>query len=466
MNEASDPSRSERPSPASATHAYSLFPQFAEWANVVFDSQVFDAAEDRLARRRASSGEDALARAVQQATRAAAVDTGAIEGLYSTDRGFTRTVATQAAAWEMAAESRGPHVLPAIDDALHAYEYVLDAATEARPITETWIRELHQIICRSQEEFIVHTAVGPQAQPLPKGVYKSMPNSPTSLSSGLVHHYAPVLDTPHEMSRLIQELNSVDFLEAHPVLQAAYAHYAYVCVHPFADGNGRVARALASVYLYRRPGVPLVVFADQRDQYLDALEAADGGSYELFVNFMEARSVDTIGIVCASIQSDGPSAASSLAAINEALQRTVGAELGSVSTRLTSLLSQEFRKQVDRLGSSPVSWSYPSFGTASPPAGHVLGSEGSKMAIFAQVPAPANVSLLTTFGTFIPTDPIPVAEFVIVGVRGSDPLQVSLREIEPAITEVLRIKIEAWVEGQLTEMLAQVAAKTRKSLGG
>lgn len=30
------------------------------------------------------------------------------------------------------------------------------------------------------------------------------------------------------------------FVKAHPVLQAAWAHFAFVAVHPFADGNGRV----------------------------------------------------------------------------------------------------------------------------------------------------------------------------------------------------------------------------------
>lgn len=37
------------------------------------------------------------------------------------------------------------------------------------------------------------------------------------------------------------------------------------------------ARAAISISLYRDPGVPLVIFADQRDLYLDALEAADLG---------------------------------------------------------------------------------------------------------------------------------------------------------------------------------------------
>lgn len=74
--------------------------------------------------------------------------------------------------------------------------------------------------------------------------------------------------------------------------EPAYAHCAFVAVHPFADGNGRVARALASAYLYRRPGVPLVIFADQKDEYLDALEETDSGNAQRFVHFVADRLAD------------------------------------------------------------------------------------------------------------------------------------------------------------------------------
>ena len=43
----------------------------------------------------------------------------------------------------------------------------------------------------------------------------------------------------------------------HPAVQAAYAHYALTAIHPFADGNGRLARTVASVFLMRSAGVPL-----------------------------------------------------------------------------------------------------------------------------------------------------------------------------------------------------------------
>jgi len=62
--------------------------------------------------------------------RAAALDTGAIEGLYEVDRGFTYTVAFETAAWEVELAKKGENVRPLFEAQLHAYDYVLDLATK------------------------------------------------------------------------------------------------------------------------------------------------------------------------------------------------------------------------------------------------------------------------------------------------------------------------------------------------
>lgn len=274
---------------------------FVDWASPTYDGSLVDRFDSRFRALKAEFDQADLDRASEVVRRYAAIDTGAIEGLYKVDRGFTKTVATQSAAWQTALIAKGDKARRAIEDALAAYEYILDVTTGSTEISEMWIRSLHEVICRSQDTYVVETEVGLQDQPLPKGVYKTLPNSPQSLSTGVVHHYADPLETPTEMARLIANLRSQAFAEAHPILQAAYAHYAYVCIHPFADGNGRVARALASVYLYRAPGVPLLIFADQRDIYLDALEAADAGDANAFIGFVEERAIDAVGLLEASL---------------------------------------------------------------------------------------------------------------------------------------------------------------------
>ncbi len=298
------------------TEEYRPFPDLVGWVPSV-DLSSADGAFARLAEARVAVSPDDLERALTVATRYAAVDTGALEGLYATTRGFTRTIAEQTATWEAALGQHPAAMREAIADQLSGYEMVLDAATRSVPITAVWMRQLHEVICRSEESHRVLTPLGWQDQPLHKGKYKTQPNNPTSAETGRVHHYAPPSDVPGEMSRLVDTLSSEAFANSHPVIQAAYAHYAFVSIHPFADGNGRVARALASAFLYRNPGVPLVIFADQRNAYLDSLEAADTGDATDFVRFVRDRAAETADLVLFTLETKGspPSLSEEVAAI-------------------------------------------------------------------------------------------------------------------------------------------------------
>ncbi|MGI8534968.1 MAG: Fic family protein [Mycobacteriales bacterium] len=448
-----------------ATVSYQPFPSFLSWGTSFFDDTVFARSVMLLEATRQSAPQEALNAAVERATRAAAVDTGAIEGLYQVDRGFTRTVATQTAAWEAAVSARGEHVRRAIEDALAAYEFVLDAATQSRPVTETWLRELHQTMCASQETYTVHTPAGLRQRPLPKGRYKTMPNNPTSRSTGRTHHYASVLETPSEMGRLIEELRTKELTAAHPVLQAAYAHYAYVCIHPFADGNGRVARALASVFLYRRPGIPLVVFADQRDRYLDALEAADAGNPSLFVNFVELCAVDTIGVVCASIH-PAQGLDMSLAALERLYASPASAAAREdAGARLRDLVYKEFNRQIGELR-LPPSVTVGTAAGSSPgrvqPDGYREATRAASFRLLLSSGPPAQAGLIPTAVTYIRVDPAKADLLVGLG-DDQDALSVDLREIQPVVTETLRLKIEAWVEGRLASSMARLVEAAERA---
>src|SRR5713226_8758928 len=128
--------------PRKADAAYQPFPSFAEWSpRSSIDTTRWDRYTAELTQRRENSPA-LLSKALEIVKRAAAVDTGAIEGLYETDRGFTFTVAMQAAHWEAALEQKGPKVKALIESQLQAYDYILDFATQAVPIAEAWIRKL------------------------------------------------------------------------------------------------------------------------------------------------------------------------------------------------------------------------------------------------------------------------------------------------------------------------------------
>ncbi len=66
-------------------------------------------------------------------------------------------------------------------------------------------------------------------------------------------------------------------------MQAAWLHHRFTQIHPFQDGNGRVARALASLIFLRAGWFPLVINRDIREEYIRALEHADQGELQSLI---------------------------------------------------------------------------------------------------------------------------------------------------------------------------------------
>ena len=86
---------------------YEPFRGVDAWPDAVSRPDLWDHSVASIERTRAEAAPDELERALEFVVRAAALDTGAIENLYSVDRGFTITVAAQATAWQAQLEERG-----------------------------------------------------------------------------------------------------------------------------------------------------------------------------------------------------------------------------------------------------------------------------------------------------------------------------------------------------------------------
>ena len=81
-----------------------------------------------------------------------------------------------------------------------------------------------------------------------------------------------------------------------PAILAAKFHYKFVCIHPFIDGNGRVARLLMNLILMTHGYPPAVILKVDRKRYYRVLNEANAGNEEPFENFI-GRSIERTLII-------------------------------------------------------------------------------------------------------------------------------------------------------------------------
>lgn len=101
----------------------------------------------------------------------------------------------------------------------------------------------------------------------------------------------PPYQIQEEMKQLVEFINE-NTAELRPVELAAHAHYYLAWIHPFDDGNGRMARLLMNLILLRNRYPFAVIKKVDRKKYLDALDAVSGkGDFEPFLIYI-ARCVE------------------------------------------------------------------------------------------------------------------------------------------------------------------------------
>jgi hypothetical protein len=121
--------------------------------------------------------------------------------------------------------------------------------------------------------------------PLRKGQFKIWPNNPTR-SDGLLHQYCPPDQVESEIDNLMRMHKEHNAKNVPIDVEAAWFHHRFVQIHPFQDGNGRMARALASLIFIERGYLPPVVTNIGKPAYIDALDAANTGNLKPFVDYL------------------------------------------------------------------------------------------------------------------------------------------------------------------------------------
>lgn len=151
-----------------------------------------------------------------------------------------------------------------------------EMASEKEPLTQNFIRTLHKTLLR--EDYTVYRDLPGGMQTsyvIHAGQYKTRPNSVIT-RYGDRFEYASPQETPALMADLVDWYNEEEQKGIlSPVQLAALFHYRYIRIHPFEDGNGRIARLMVNFILSRHKWPMIVVRSRKKMEYLEALHQTD-----------------------------------------------------------------------------------------------------------------------------------------------------------------------------------------------
>ncbi|HEX8288026.1 MAG TPA: Fic family protein [Pyrinomonadaceae bacterium] len=168
-----------------------------------------------------------------------------------------------------------------------AIELIIDVIKDERPLNEAFIRELHTLLLKKDHYIQAQTANGIATRRLVQvGRYKTQPNHVLTVT-GETFYFATPEETPAKMQELLAWYREKkDAPDTNPITLAAEFHYRFILIHPFDDGNGRMARLLMNFILMQFGYPPVIVKTDDKENYLNVLRLADAGNLEAFIEYI------------------------------------------------------------------------------------------------------------------------------------------------------------------------------------
>ena len=233
---------------------------------------------DRLIDQMLALGDAARQRVYADAFTREVIATSAIEGIRVPEDDVYSSLT-----WHVGLKRRGlPGPARGVD---HLVQLVLDATatlTIDAPLTDEWLFGGHSALFSTGYS---------KVWPIRVAMWRDDAHGPMQIVSGppeqrVVHFEAPPAErVPGDMARFIAWFNATAIEEGQdPLVRAALAHLWFVTIHPFDDGNGRIARALSNRALAQVDRYPQPLYAQfysmsdqiyaERQNYYDALEAA------------------------------------------------------------------------------------------------------------------------------------------------------------------------------------------------
>jgi Fic family protein len=119
-------------------------------------------------------------------------------------------------------------------------DYIGSLKIQEAKLDEALIKQMHKLT--------VEKILAPEQC----GVFRKTQVVVKNSNSGEISFRPPMaVAVPFQIKNLLEFIESAQDEDVHPVLKSGIVHYELVRIHPFLDGNGRVARALATLILYQ-----------------------------------------------------------------------------------------------------------------------------------------------------------------------------------------------------------------------
>ena len=164
---------------------------------------------------------------------------------------------------------------------------------ERGSLREEEVFDLHRLVINEQS-FDIYKPVGAYKRE-DNGTYRPGPDG-----KSVYRPYLPADDVPLAMRRWLEDFNALYRADAEVddlVEDYVKAHVGLTAIHPFYDGNGRMARLLSNLPVLFAGCPPIVIPLESREDYLKAIWAADGGDLEPFKSLVRKAWQTTLDLV-------------------------------------------------------------------------------------------------------------------------------------------------------------------------
>lgn len=186
-----------------------------------------------------------------------------------------------------------------------AINWILEIVKGETVLTESFIRQLHTLLLKESSYKEALTPEGkPTRRKIEVGKYKSQANHVITVT-GEIFYFATPEETPAKMHDLIEWFRKEkEKPNVNPIILAALFHYKFIRIHPFDDGNGRVARILMNFILMQFGFPPVIIKTQDKENYYAVLRLADADELEPFIEYIAQNLVRSLEIMIKGVKGE------------------------------------------------------------------------------------------------------------------------------------------------------------------